>query len=409
MLIIFIVIWVRVNKKGVLLKICIDIQAAVAQRAGIGRYTRFLAEHLLKCAGADELSFFHFDFMRRGLTPPLANARANRWCPGRIAQLCWKDLNWPPFDWFAGQADVYHFPNFFIPPLSRGKCVVSIHDASFLRHPEFTESRNLAYLRASIVNTVRKADAIITISHFSAAELGFFFPEARAKTHVIYPGIVEHISKEVQGSQFTVQGYSSVATERDGHLITGPVPAGIREAKGLRKPYVLTVGTLEPRKNLEFLVRVFENMKEFQGELVVVGRRGWKYASILDRIASSSRANEIRLLENVGDDELAAIYAGAELFIFPSLYEGFGFPPLEAAACGAPVLSSPGGSLKEALGDGAMLMPDYDPAKWSEAALLLLNDQPTRQALIDKGRRQAAKYSWTETARQTMALYRSLG
>lgn len=369
------------------MKICIDIQAAVAQGAGIGRYVRELAEHLNKSAEADSLLFFYFDFMRRGLSLslPLANTRAVRWCPGRIVQSCWKRLGWPPFNWFAGPADLYHFPNFIIPPLGQGKCVVSIHDASFLRYPEFTENRNLTYLRAAIKNTIRRADAIITISHFSAAELACFFPEARPKTYVIYPGIVEHMTS-----------CSLQAGDK------------IRQTKGLRRPYILTAGTLEPRKNIEFLIQVFENMKEFQGELVVAGRRGWKYEAIIDRMRSSPRAAEIRLLDNVDDGELSAIYAGAELFLFPSFYEGFGFPPLEALVCGLPVISSTGGSLPEVLGEGALLIKEYDAARWARDAMFLMNNLNARQSLIDKGRRQVSQYTWAETARKTMALYRRI-
>lgn len=367
------------------MKICIDIQAAVAQGAGIGRYVRELAGHLNKFAEADSLQFFYFDFMRRGLSLPLANARPVYWCPGRIVQSCWKRLGWPPFEWLAGPADLYHFPNFIIPPLGRGKCVVSIHDASFLRYPEFTENRNLTYLRAAIENTVRRADAIITISHFSAGELAGFFPEARGKIHVIYPGIVEHMPPC--------------------SLHAGDI---IRQTKGLHRPYILTVGTLEPRKNIEFLVQVFEDMKEFQGELVVAGRRGWKYEAIIDRMRSSPRAAEIRLLDNVDDGELSAIYAGAELFLFPSFYEGFGFPPLEALACGRPVISSTGGSLPEVLGDGALLIKEYDAAHWARDAMFLMNNLNARQSLIDNGRRHVSRYTWAETARKTMALYRML-
>lgn len=368
------------------MKICIDIQAAVAQGAGVGRYVRELAEHLNNLAEADCLTFFYFDFMRRGLSAPLANSRAVRWCPGRIAQSCWKRLGWPPFNWFAGAFDLYHFPNFIIPPFGKGKCVVSIHDASFLRYPEFTESGNLAYLRTAIEKTVRRADAIITISHFSASELAFFFPEAREKTHVIYPGIVEHMA-----STSFLQGGDK-----------------IRQTKRLRRPYILTVGTLEPRKNIEFLIQVFETMNEFRGELVIVGRRGWKYEAIIDRLRSSPRAADIRLIENVADRELPAIYAGAEIFVFPTFYEGFGFPPLEAFACGVPVLSSGAGALKEVLGDGALLIDDYDAVRWARAAELLINDKKVRQLFVEKGRRQVSRYTWTETARQTMALYRRI-
>ncbi|MDO9541994.1 MAG: glycosyltransferase, partial [Kiritimatiellia bacterium] len=212
------------------MKICVDIQAAVSQGAGVGRYTRLLAENMVKISGNDRLTFFYFDFMRRGLSFSLPGARAVRWCPGRIAQLCWKNLKWPPYDLFAGQADLYHFTNFIIPPLAGGKKVVTIYDASFLRYPEFTEDRNLVFLSAEIGATVKRADAIITISRFSARELAFFFPDAQHKIHVIYPGVMEHMPPPASGSR-----------------------ADILRSLGIHKPYILTVGTLEPRKNIEFL------------------------------------------------------------------------------------------------------------------------------------------------------------
>lgn len=366
------------------MKICLEIQAAVAQRAGVGRYTRELAAHLAKIAGNDQLSFFYFDFMRRGLSFPLPQAHGARWCPGRLAQFCWKKLNWPPFDRLAGRADLYHFTNFIIPPLTRGKKVVTIYDASFLRHPAYTESRNLAYLRARIDATVARADAIITISRFSADELAAFFPEARNKIHVIYPGVLEPAIRP--------------PAERRADILKSP---------GIRKPYILTVGTLEPRKNIPFLIEVFEKMKDFDGTLVIAGRLGWKYSSILESLRTSARAKDIRVIQDATDEELAAIYYQAELFIYPSFYEGFGFPPLEALACGVPVISSAGGSLPEVLGAGAVIIEQYDAGQWAEAARALINDKSRRQARIDQGRQQAARYTWAETARQTMALYRS--
>ena len=153
--------------------VCMDIQAGVGQRAGVGRYTQSLVEHLGPQAGADELRLFYFDFQRRG-TPwgtPGARQRAVRWVPGRVVQKAWKTIRWPPFNWFAGAADVYHFPNFIVPPLTRGRAVVTIHDVSFLRFPEAAEEKNRRYLTAQIRDTVARADAIITDSAFSGREI----------------------------------------------------------------------------------------------------------------------------------------------------------------------------------------------------------------------------------------------
>jgi glycosyltransferase involved in cell wall biosynthesis len=185
-------------------------------------------------------------------------------------------------------------------------------------------------------------------------------------------------------------------------------PAIQNRPKMAEPPYILTVGTIEPRKNIAFLVEIFEKMRAFKGRLVIAGRLGWKYSPILERLRASPRAADIRLLENVNDGELASLYAGAEAFVFPSLYEGFGFPPLEAAACGAPVVSSAAGSLREVLGNGALLIDKYDAGQWAEAVMGIINDVSRRRALVDRGRLQAARYTWAETARKTMELYRSL-
>ncbi len=370
------------------MKVCLDIQAAVAQRAGVGRYTRALAERLGADCGVDTVRLFYFDFRRRGLsfTTPGMEQRALRWLPGRLLQQSWKRLHAPPFNWLAGGADVYHFPNFIIPPLTSGRAVVTVHDVSFLRFPEMAESRNLAYLQARIADTLRRADAIITDSQFCADEIVELLKVERAKINPIHLGVADHILP--------------------------PVPEAVacfRQKNALQKPYLLAVGTLEPRKNIPFLVAVFEAMRDFDGELVIAGMRGWNYAPILERMRVSSRAAAVRYLEYVSDDDLPALYAGAELFLFPSVYEGFGFPPLEAMRCGVPVLASRAGSLPEVLGDGALLIGDFDVEQWAGQARRLLADNSARRMLTARGSAWVARYTWRETARKTWAVYRKVG
>ncbi|NQT91355.1 MAG: glycosyltransferase family 4 protein [Lentisphaerae bacterium] len=368
------------------MKVCVDMQAATSRRAGIGRYTASLVEHL-PLSDHDELVLFFFDFMRRNHSfgVPGATMRPARCCPGRLAQLAWKHLDWPPFERFSGPADLYHFPNFVLPPLRSGKAVVTIHDLSFMRFPQFTEDANLAYLTTRIRDTVTRADAIITISRRTAADLeemlgldpSIVFPIHLGVDSVFRPSPAETVDRALKNL-------------------------------GISGPYILTVGTLEPRKNLPFLVDVFEQLKGFDGQLVIAGMKGWKTEPILRRIGESSRSSAIRILDYVSDDELPALYTGAEMLVCASFYEGFGFPPLEAMACGTPVVSSDGGSLAEVLDNGAIVIPDFEIDRWVSEIDNLLNDREKRHSLTEAGHRRASTFTWQETGRQTWDVYRKV-
>jgi glycosyltransferase involved in cell wall biosynthesis len=369
-------------------RVCIDIQAAVAQRAGVGRYVKSLVEHLGGHRGTDEIRLFHFDFQRRGVPFEAAGtvARAVRWIPGRVVQQAWKRVGFPPFDAFAGAADVFHFPNFIRPPLARGRSVVTIHDLSFLRFPHAAEAGNLRYLTARIDDTVARADAILADSETIADEIRGRWPAAAARVHGIPLGLPDGFGRPPEDA----------------------IRAG-RARHGLARPYLLSVGTLEPRKNFPFLVEAFERLRGFDGDLVIAGMKGWSYEPILQRIARSPLAARIRHLEYPADADLPALYAGAAAFVFPSLYEGFGFTPLEAMACGAPVIASAGGSLPEVCGDGAEIVPEYDAGAWADRIAAVLGDPARRAALTARGAANAARFTWDATARKTWDVYRQVG
>jgi glycosyltransferase involved in cell wall biosynthesis len=369
------------------MRICIDIQPAVAQRAGVGRYTKYLVEHLGEFTADDSLSFFYFDFRGRGLSFQVPNAHPHpcRWIPGRFIQQSWKRLNWPPFDWFSGKADLFHFPNFIIPPVSSGRKVVTIHDMSFLRFPQFAEEKNLRYLTSVIHKTVARADAIITDSKFSADEIADCLHIAPDRIFPVHLGVAPEC-----------------------HQATPEAVSSLRQRLGLERPYLLTVGTLEPRKNIPFLIDVFEQLKGFDGDLVVAGMRGWKYEPILARMQNSPLAGRIRYLEYVNDLDLPALYTGASLFITTSFYEGFGLPPLEAMACGTPVISSTGGSLAEVVGSGGITLDEFDAARWADTLAGVLTDPSYHARCSQQGSAHVSRFDWRETARQTFNVYRKV-
>lgn len=369
------------------MRICVDIQPAVAQRAGVGRYTKQLVEHLGEFAGTDAIRLFYFDFKRRGVPfhAPQTAGIPFRWLPGRIVQQSWKRLQWPPFDWLAGRADLYHFPNFTIPPVSAGRTIVTIHDMSFMRHPQFAEQKNLSYLASTIHRTAARADAILTDSRFSAAEIADCLKVDPSRIFAVHLGVSPECRR------------------------AGPAEvSSLRQRHGLERPYLLTVGTVEPRKNLDFMIEVFNRLTDFDGDLVIAGMRGWKYEPVLRKMRDSPRSSRIRYLEYVDDRELPALYSGAELFLITSFYEGFGFPPLEAMACGIPVVSSTGGSLAEVLRGNAVILDSFDPDAWVQAVGGLLSDDATRASMAQAGPGHAAQYDWRNTARETFNIYRKV-
>lgn len=377
----------KVNMESLPVRICLDIQPAVAQRAGVGRYTRSLAEHLPAFAGNDNLRLFYFDFRGRGQAPAIKNVetRVIRWIPGRAIQYAWKTFGRPPFDLLAGQADLYHFPNFIRPPLRRGSSITTIHDVSFLRHPEHAEPANLAFLRARIHNTVARSDAIITDSNFSADEIAETLKAPRERIFPIALGLSPFLAP--QGKEQTTFALAKL---------------------GLDRPYLLHVGTIEPRKNLEFFVKVFDCLDSFDGSLVLSGMRGWKTEPILQSIRSARKNADIRILDFVPDELLPSLYSGAELLVFPSLYEGFGLPPLEAMACGTPVLASAIPALREVLGTAACLVEGFEVEAWRQAIAALLSDSARRAELRQRGREHASGFTWQKTAGLTWDAYRKV-
>jgi glycosyltransferase involved in cell wall biosynthesis len=370
-------------------QVCLDIQPAVSQRAGVGRYTLELARHLAALNEPDvKLSLVYFDFLRNarlhGLPP--AALRPVRWIPGRAVQFCWKKIGWPAYSRFSGSADVYHFPNFIVPPLGRDKrCVVTIHDMSFMRYPEYAEERNLSYLSARIRDTAKRADAVIAVSDFSAREISDLLRVPKERIRTIPEGIDP--------------AFSPCSPEERDRVLS---------ELGITRPYILTVGTVEPRKNLPFLVKVFDRLKDYDGDLVIAGMPGWKCEPSFAAIRQSERAGRIRYLRYVPDSSLGGLYGGADVFVTTSFYEGFGFPPLEAMACGTTVVSSAGGSLPEVLGDGGVVLHSFDADLWAGRLRSLLQDPARRAQWAEAGRRRAARFTWQAAAEATMRLYREL-
>jgi len=271
-------------------------------------------------------------------------------------------------------------------PRADGRCrlVVSVHVLAVFRCPETFPRRFVWLLRRAICHAVRRADRILTLSEAVAGELRERWPECAPRLRVAPPGA------RAGGAP----GGDSVVAE------SGPARDG-------GPPYFLFVGTLEPRKNLRLLAEAYAVARRRRAdlpELWIVGRRGWG----ADPRPALERAGA-RLLGVVDDTRLEQLYAGALAVVYPSLYEGFGLPALEAMARGAPVLVSDDPACAEAVGDAALVVPREDREAWAEALIRAATDEGLRAELAARGRRRAREFTWERTAARVLEVYRELG
>jgi len=282
-------------------------------------------------------------------------------------------------------ADLLHAPAFVGPLLSPCPRVITIHDLSFLRYPEFFRRGNRLYLRAMTGIACRRAAAVIAVSNFTAAETVNLLNVPAERVHTIYHGIDPRF-----------------------HPLPDDEVARFRREMALPEQFVLYMGTLEPRKNIVALVRAFARLRDPDLHLVLAGGKGWLYEEIFAEVERLSLDARVHFPGYVSAETQTLWYNAAHAFAYISNYEGFGFPVLEALACGTPTLTASTTSLPEAGGDGALTVPPDDETAIAEGLHRLLTDSVLRENLRRRGLAHAAQFSWAETARQTAALYRQV-
>ncbi len=381
------------------MRIGIDYTAAAHQRAGIGRYARGLVGALAEL-DAD----VQFVLLVAGRGAPHAPGESQQLdatvgdnfhirdlpLSERMWTIIWHRLRLPlPVDLFTGPVDVFHSPDYVLPHVRRGKAVVTIHDLSFLRYPEGAEPKLRRYLAKAVPRAVRRAELVLADSENTRNDIIELLGTSPEKVEVLYPG--------VDGSFRPVQDEGLLSRAR--------------AVYGLDFPFILTVGTLEPRKNHVLLLDAYAVLREISDvphKLAIAGGRGWLYEGVFRRVEELSLERDVIFLGFVPDEDLPAVYSLADIFVFPSLYEGFGLPTLEAMACGTPVVASRSSSLPEVVGDAGLMVPPDNPTALAGTIRKVLNDQDLRQDLIERGVSQAQKFTWRRTGRRLLALYRSL-
>ncbi len=293
------------------------------------------------------------------------------------------------FEKFFGYPNIVHGTNYSVYPCHKSRKVMNLYDLTFIKYPHFTNSVVETYT-AKVKQCLEWTDLVLTISESSKQDIIKYLQvdekkvvvtplASRYHTDYFADGRIDELSKQIQYD--------------------------------LSQPYLLFVSTIEPRKNIQAIISAFNYLKEkhkIPHNLVMIGRKGWHYEPIFTAIEKSPWKNKIHHLDYLSDELVALFYAKADVFVYPSHYEGFGLPVLEAMTIGTPVVTSNTSSLPEVAGDAALLINPDEPMQLAEAILKLITDSELHQEFIDKGKERAKTFSWERTAKETLKAYRSI-
>ena len=357
-------------------------RAARGKRTGTERYSFELIRHLV---ALDQKNRYRLYFDR----PPFCELRIAN-CELRVmpfprlwthARLSWEMMHRPP--------DVLFVPAHVLPLVHPPRSVVTIHDLGYLYFPRAHRLLDRLYLDLSTRFNARAAAHIIADSQATKRDLVERYGVEPSKISVIYPGYDEEAFQPL----------------RDREAIEA-----VKTRYGIAGDYILFVGTIQPRKNLVRLMEAFSLLKRQAADLqlVIAGKKGWLYEAIFRRVRELGLEGRVVFTGYVAEEDLPALFSGARLFVFPSLYEGFGLPVLEAMACGTPVVCSNASSLPEVAGDAALLFDPLDVEGMAAAMERILSDKRLRAELIERGLKRARGFSWEKCARQTLAVLESV-
>jgi glycosyltransferase involved in cell wall biosynthesis len=382
--------------QGFAMRIAIDYTAAIRHGAGIGNYVRYLVDAMLAQDPRNQYTLLTSGHPTPDRPFPKADNVRGRSIiiPDRYLNILWYRWRLPVYATiFTGTVDIYHGPDFVLPPINgRVRKIVTVHDLAFIEHPEYAVPQLAAYLKKVVPEAVAAADVVAAVSQATKQTLIDCFRTPAEKITYIPNGI-----------------RSSFKRINDPILL-----AATRHKFGLKHPLVLGVGTLEPRKNHLGLIKAFHKAqssatkKPRPAMLALAGGPGWLYDETQQLIAKLKLESKVRFLGRVSEFELITLYSMADVFVFPSFYEGFGVPPLEAMACGVPVITSNTSSLPEVVGDAAVMIDPYNTAELARAILQVLQDERLRDELRQKGYARAQHFTWAQSASKMLSVYQRL-
>jgi glycosyltransferase involved in cell wall biosynthesis len=376
------------------MRIGIDLRClAEGKRTGVDEYTRKTLVWLFENNQEDEF-FLFFNAWKKEVPDfawatryPHVSVKVFRF-PNKLLNLSLWYLRYPHLDTLLGGVEVYFVPNINFVAVSRGtRLVVTAHDLSFEYFPEaFSWKQRFWHYMIDFRGLLRRADAIVAVSHSTKADLEAVYNISPEKITVVHSGIDREFYPQSRNSTETV---------------------AVKEKYALPYTFILSLGTFEPRKNTLATLRAFEAFHAVfprvarDTHLVLAGAYGWKSEELRQAVIHSPVRKYIHPIGYVAPEDKAALYTLASVFVYPSFYEGFGFPPLEALACGTPVITSHSSSLPEVVGDAALLIDPYRPDQITEGLAALLSNSEYRSIYVEKGKVQAARFHWNQTAKQT--------
>ncbi|MEW5718373.1 MAG: glycosyltransferase family 1 protein [Chloroflexota bacterium] len=366
------------------MRIGIDARLVFYHQAGIGQYILRLTQALAQNNRDDTFVIFK---SRKDHTPIVAQSnfkRQDMWTPSHHRIERWAmSVELAPF-----ALDVLHSPDFIPPAWTRCPSVITMHDLAFMLYPRFLTRESARYY-GQVDVAARRADHIIAVSESTKRDTIRLLGVPESKVTVIH--------------EAAHPLFEPIADDSAGEFV--------RAHYNLPSEFILFVGTIEPRKNLPTLLRAFRRLRDnYKSEavLAIAGNRGWLVEQVDQVIAELRLGDTVRFLGNVRNEELVYLYNAAKLFVFPSLYEGFGLPPLEAMACGTPVIVSNVSSLPEVVGDAGLLIDPEDVEALTVAMWRVLTDDKLRRELSEKGLKRAQTFSWERAAHETLAVYRQV-
>jgi glycosyltransferase involved in cell wall biosynthesis len=371
------------------IKVLFESQPLIGEKTGIGRYVDKLTSSIDQQSDV-ELFFWYNQLINNSKINTDQIKTINNRYPYKVIRRIGKQLKFfheVPVD-VGLKFDIFHAGNFITYNTSKAKNIITIHDLAFLKYPDVTDDKTYKHHTTWLPYSIERADHIIAVSNQTKDDIISFYKVPEDKISITY------LATDCSINQSNLKDFNI-----------------IKDRYQLPNQYLLYVGTLEPRKNIPYMLEAYSIAKrkyQIPHKLVIVGKKGWKYESIFQTIERNKLENDIIFTGFVKDEDLPVIYSGARVFLFPSIYEGFGLPVLEAMKCGLPVITTNISSLPEVAGDAGILIPLDDVSYFADQIFELVNDDEKWKHYSQLSLNRASQFSWDRTALETIDVYKKV-